>query len=178
MRFSLFFLLLLILSACQEANLQSNSASLDRSLPDETSVNIRLCEYKHERLDYIIEAAKMERFTERRLLYGYKVKLTAYDKNGKISSVIQADTTIVDDARNIIFANGNAKFNSPGGNIKAQKMVWERNLDEITAPGKVMLTREGSTLWGNNLRTDGKLSFAEMDAVSAEGIVDEKDLDW
>jgi hypothetical protein len=90
--------------------------------------------------------------------------------------VIKADTTIVDDARNIIFASGRASFFSPGGGLKTDRIAWDRNVDEITAMGKVTLTRDGSVLWGKNLRTNSKLSFAEMEAVSAEGIVNEKTL--
>jgi lipopolysaccharide assembly outer membrane protein LptD (OstA) len=91
---------------------------------------------------------------------------------------VKADTTIVDDARNIIFANGNASFETPDGNLKTSKMVWERNLDELSAPGYVVLTRSGDVLRGTNLRTNAKFSYATLDAVSAEGIIDEADFDW
>jgi len=158
--------------------LDNDTPIMDRSQPNEISYNIRLSEFKGDHLDYIIEAQKMERFTDRRLLYGYGVTLTSYDRNRQVSSVIKADTTIVDDARNIIFANGKASFTSPGGGLRTSRIAWDRNVDEITAVDRVELTREGSILWGQNLRTNSKLSFAEMEAVSAEGIVDEKDLDW
>jgi len=173
-----FGLLLVLLIGCGKSVLDTETPVMDRSQPNETSYNIKLSEFKDEHLDYIIEAQKMERFTDRRMLYGYGVTLTSYDRNKQVSSVIKADTTIVDDARNIIFASGRASFFSPGGGLKTDRIAWDRNVDEITAMGKVTLTRDGSVLWGKNLRTNSKLSFAEMEAVSAEGIVNEKDIDW
>lgn len=174
----LLLLILLMVFACKQDQLSTPTQNLERGLPDETSLNVRLSEYTNERLDYVIEAQRMERFTDRRLLYGYKVTLTSYDRFGVISSVVRADTTIVDDARNIIFANGNASFETPDGNLKTSKMVWERNLDELSAPGYVVLSRSGDILRGTNLRTNAKFSYATLDAVSAEGIIDEADFDW
>jgi len=45
-------------------------------------------------------------------------------------------------------------------------------------PTKVTLTRAGDILRGNSLRTNTRLSFAEMDVVSAEGYIDEEDFTW
>jgi len=177
--FGLFlFLILLFAAACKQDNLSSPTQNLERGLPDETSINVKLREYRDERLEYIIEAERMERFTDRRMLYAYRVTLTSYDREGKLSSVVKADTTIVDDARNIIFANGNASFETPDGKLKTSKIVWERNLDMLTAPANVVLTRSGDVLRGSNLHTNSKFSYAELEAVSAEGIVDEKDYSW
>ncbi len=97
-------LCLLGLFACNQASLDSETGVLEQGLPDETSTQVSLAEYDNDRLSYVIQAERMERFTDRRMLYGYKVTLTSYDKNGVVSSVIKADTTIVDDARNVIFA--------------------------------------------------------------------------
>jgi len=171
-------MLLLGAISCKQNELNNPTANMERGLPDETSLNVRLNEYRDDRLEYIIEAGRMERYTDRRMLYGYQVTLTSYDREGKLSSVVKADTTIVDDARNIIFAHGNAVFESPQGSIKTSKMVWERSIDEITAPGYVVLTRGSDVLRGTGLRTNSKFSFAEMNAVSAEGVINEKDFSW
>ena len=93
--------------------MQLSTEVLARDLPDEISYNVKLIQLDNDRNEYFLEANKIERFYNRRLLYAYKVTLTTYDKNNQISSVIKADTTIVDDARNLIFANGNALLTSP-----------------------------------------------------------------
>ncbi len=152
---------------------------LEQGIADENSTGVKLVEYNNDRLDYIIEAASMERFTQRRMLYGYSVTLSSYDKNGLVSSVIKADTTIVDDARNVIFANGNVSFKTQEGEIRTQKMFWERSVDEITVPVALTLTRGNDVLRGKSMRTNTKLSYVEMDAVAAEGYFDEETfLDW
>jgi LPS export ABC transporter protein LptC len=172
-------LFVLIFVACSQESLNQKSGVLEQGVADETSQRVRLIEYKNDRVDYVIEAENMERFTDRRMLYGYKVTLSAYGKDGMISSVIKADTTIVDDARNIVFANGNVIFTTPEGEIRTQKMFWERSLDEITVPVALTLTRQGDVMTGSNMRTNTKLSYVEMDAVAAEGYFDEKEfLDW
>lgn len=171
--------LLLVLAACSDKSLNQETGVLEQGEADENSSGVRLVEYRDERVDYIIEAESMKRYTERRMLYGYNVTLSSYDKNGLLSSVIKADTTIVDDARNVVFANGNVSFKTPQGEIKTQKMFWERSVDEITVPVALTLTRSGDVLRGNSLRTDTKLSYVEMDAVAAEGYFDEEEfLDW
>ncbi len=169
---------LLLASACQEDSLKSSIETMQRDLPDESSVNVKLSQFDHERLEYIIEAERMERYTDRRLLYAYAVTLVSYNKDGLKSSVIQADTVMVDDARNLIFAMGNARYKADTGQIETQKIVWERTLDEITAPAHVVFRRPGETLRGSNLRTDSRLSYAELESVSAEGIIHETDFDW
>jgi len=181
MKAFMLFLLCFVLgfSACSKANLDQETGVLEHGLADETSTKVTLSEYENDRLVHIIQAERMERFTDRRMLYGYRVTLSSYDKNGIISSVIKADTTIVDDARNVIFANGNVSFKTNEGEIKTQKMFWERSVDEITVPVPLILTRGADILRGNSMRTNASLSFVEMDAVAAEGYFDEKDiLDW
>jgi len=171
-------LALLMLAACSQDALVQDTEALAQGLPEENAIKVRMVEYRDDRIDYIIEAAAMDRFTDRRMVYGYDVTLSSYDRQAQISTVIKADTTIVDDARNIIFANGNVVFESGDGKIRTQKMIWERNLDEIIAPGSVVLIRAGDVLKGTNLRTNAKLSFAELDVVSGEGYVDEKTFSW
>ncbi len=155
-----------------------DTEALAQGLPEETALGVRMVEYRDENIDYIIDAAAMDRYTDRRMVYGYDVTLSSYDRLGQISTVIKADTTIVDDARNIIFAHGNVVFEGKEGKIRTQKMIWERILDEITVPGSVVLIRGSDLLRGTNLRTNAKLSYAEMEVVSGEGYVDEKTFSW
>jgi len=176
--FSSLLLTLLILAACSKTELQTRTPALERGLPDETSYQVKITQYTGTQYEYELKADRIERFQDRRMLYGYGVTLTTFDKQNKINSTIKADTTIVDDARNLILANGHVTMNSPNGSLATSEIAWDRALDEITAPKNVKLTRDGSVLYGSNLHTNSKLSMASMESVSAEGIVDKKDLDW
>ena len=90
-------LMLLVLASCSQDSLVQDSAVLEQGIPEENALQVRMVEYRDEKVDYIIEAAKMDRFTDRRMVYGYDVTLTSYDNLAQISAVIKADTTIVDD---------------------------------------------------------------------------------
>ncbi len=175
----LLLLILFSLVGCKErVMLDVKTPAMDRNLPDETSYGVTITEMDGTAIGYVLQAQKIERYYDRKMLYGWKVKISTYDKLGKLKSTINADTTVVDDARNIIIANGKVLMKSDNASIETRKIVWDRNLDEITAPDKVTLTRDGSVLKGTKLRTNSMISFAEMDAVEAEGIFEEKDLDW
>lgn len=177
-KLALILAILVSMAACQKTTLQTKSDPLDRSLPDETSHKVKVSQFIDNRIEYHLEANKIERFHDRRMMYGYGVVLTTYDKDNRINSTIMADTTIVDDARNIIFANGNARMISKNGTLSTSKIVWDRAVDEITAPLKVKLVRGTDVLYGEKLRTNSTISFIEMDAVSAQGIVNPKELNW
>ncbi|MBP7310017.1 MAG: LPS export ABC transporter periplasmic protein LptC [Candidatus Cloacimonetes bacterium] len=168
----------MLLSSCQKTDLQPKTAVLERGLPDETSYNVKITQYIENRFEYELQAARIERFQSRKMIYGYSVTLTTFDKLNKVNSVITADSTIIDDARNIIQARGKVKMTSPNGDLATSEISWDRAVDEIVAPQNVKLTRDGSVLYGKNLHTNSKLSLAMMDEVSAEGIINEKDFNW
>lgn len=178
-KLSLLFILLLSVSCKPRMKLDMQTPVMDRNLPDETSVKVRITELEGDKVDYILEADRIERFYDRKILNGWKVSIKAYDIAGNIRTSITADTTIVDDARNLIFASGNVVLNSNNGSILTRRIIWDRNVDEITAPDRVVLNRNGSVLKGTNLRTNATISFAELSSVEAEGLFqDEEVFDW
>lgn len=171
-------LIALSLMGCGKSILDQTTATLNRSLPDETSYNVSIYVYKENLLDYVLTADKIERYYSLRKLDAWKVKIIAYDANKQVKSTIVADTTYVDEARNFVSAHGNVVFDTPNGIIKSRIVNWDRNFDEIYVPEKVTLIRDGNTLYGDNLRTDSNISFVEMSTVSAVGTVKDNELDW
>jgi len=169
---------MLFLSACKQSVLDHTSPALNRSLPDETSENVSIYEYKDNKIDYLLTASRIERFYETRRLNAWKVKITTYDIKKRIINTITADTTFVDEARNLVQARGNVVFQTPNGTIKSKLINWDRNVDEIYTPEKVLLIRNGDVLQGDNLRTNSALSFVELNAVSAEGTITQDEIDW
>jgi LPS export ABC transporter protein LptC len=171
-------LLILILSGCGKSVLSQTGTVLNRSLPDETSTNVSIYSYKENRVDYLLTADTIQRYYDLKRLWAWKVKITTYDENGIVKSTIIADTTYVDEARNFIKAIGNVVLTSPNGTIQSHIITWDRNIDEIFCPEKVVLIRDGNTLIGDNLRTDVNITYAEMNAVSAEGIIKGDEIEW
>jgi LPS export ABC transporter protein LptC len=181
--FSVCLLILLLIIAisvtgCDKSVLKQTTAVLSRSLPDETSNTVSIYEYDGNRIDYILTADRIERYYDSRKLNAWKVRIVTYDKMNKVKSTIVADTTYVDEARNLIQAMGNVVYATENGTIKSRLINWDRNVDEIYTPEKVTLIRGGSTLQGENLRTNAAISFAEMSSISAEGTVTKDEIDW
>ena len=170
---------LLALSACGKSKLDIKTESMKRGIPDETSTNVILTEYEQNKIAYILNAERIERYYDRRILNAYKVEIQALDKKTGGTSILKADSTIVDEARNMIMAHGNVKLISAEGSIFTNRMVWDRNNDVIVAPDTVMLVRAGNILRGRNLRTNLSIYPTEMDSISAEGLFEEKEfLNW
>lgn len=175
------FLMLLALPlffGCGESDLVLRTESLKRGLPDETSTNVTITEFDKEGVAYILKAARIDRYYERRILNAYQVDITAYDRVKGGSSSLQADSTIVDDARNVVYAHGNVKLRGKEGNVSTARLIWDRNMDEVLAPGQVTLVQDGNILRGTNLRTNLSIYPTEMDNISAEGFFEEDYLDW
>lgn len=175
----LFLLLALLhISACGESDLVLRTESLKRGLPEETSTKVTITEFDKDGVAYILRAARIDRYYERRILNAYEVDITAYDRENGGSSSLKADSTIVDDARNLIYAHGNVKLVGKEGSISTGRLIWDRNMDEILAPGEVTLVKDGNVLRGTNLRTNLSIYPTEMDNISAEGFFEEDYLDW
>lgn len=178
----LFLLSLLVfvifILGCGKSVLEQKTAALNRGLPDETSYDVSVYAYVGDRIDYVLSASKIERFYNTRRLIAWNVKIISYDDSMQVKSTILADSTYVDEARNYIQAVGSVVLESPNGKIMSRLITWERVADEIFAPEQVILIKDDKVLRGDNLRTNSSISYAEMNAVSAEGTTQGLDLDW
>lgn len=174
----LLFTLSGMLTGCGKSILNQTTPALNRGLPDETSSNISIYAYKENRVDYILTADKIDRYYTTQRLFARKVRIVSYDDKKQLRSTIVADTAYVDEARNLVRAIGNVVFDTPNGTIKSRIINWDRNIDEIYVPTPVTLIRDGNVLKGDNLRTDSRISYAEMSTVSAEGVLKGDEIDW
>lgn len=172
------FSALLVFVSCRTDKMEVAISSLPQNVPDETSYQVIITEFIGDRVDYTLDAQKIVRYYDRRLTHAYGVILQNFNERGLLNSTVKADTITVDEALNIIIAIGNVYMSSINGNIRAPRIIWDRNVDEIFAPANVTLTRGDNVLRGSNLRTDTRISFAEMNTVSAVGRVNEKEFDW
>lgn len=168
----------LALIACKGQDLTPSRGRLDLALPDESSDKVKILEYTGDEVDYELYAKKVDRWYEKRLLKAYDVRITSVDPETKLPTYLSADSTIVDDTRNVIQAYGKVVLSSPSGKVYGASMVWDRNTDEIFVPGKVTLEKDGNILRGESLRTNPAVDFAYLDVVSADGKFDEADFNW
>ena len=166
---SLLAALLLGLSACGKSVLDTSTPASDGSLPDEVSTAVTITQYNGDEAVSLLNAKRIDRFYNRRLTKGYQVDLDSINPKTRERNSLKADSAYVDDARNETSAFGNVRLDSSNGSVTSQKMFWDRNTDQITAPGPVTLTRGMDVMRGDNLTTDTKLETAVLEKVSAEG---------
>ncbi len=170
-------LILPLLFGCGEDALDIETDKMKRGIPDESSTNVTITEYDGKNLSYVLKAERIDRWSEKRIMHAYKVDITTFDAEGENSS-LKADSTIVDDARNMVFAYGNVKLVGKEGSVSSQRLIWDRNTDEVQAPDAVTLTKGNNILRGRNLRTTLSIYPTEMDDISAEGFFEESIFDW
>ena len=170
-------LMLSLLFSCGEGGLDNQTEKMKRGIPDESSINVTITEYDGKKISYVLKAERIDRWNEKRVMHAYKVDITTIDAEGGGSS-LKADSTIVDDARNMVFAYGNVKLVGKEGSVSSQRLIWDRNTDEVQAPDAVTLTKGNNVLRGRNLRTTLSIYPTEMDNISAEGFFEESIFDW
>jgi LPS export ABC transporter protein LptC len=168
----------LALTSCEGGDLTPPTQRSDITSPDETSKEVSILEYTGDHIEYELYASKVDRWYEKRLLKAIDVRIKSVDPKTMMPTYLSADSTIVDDTRNMIFAYGKVVLSSPSGKVYGDSMVWDRNTDEILVPGKVTLEKDGNILRGESLRTNPAVDFAYMDIVSADGKFDEADFNW
>jgi len=151
---------------------------INPNYPDEQSTMVHIVSMNRDSTDYVLDASRIDRFYDKQTLDAFDVRITSYDKSGKVHSTMSANRAIVDDVNNRIVATGHVKLVTPNGILETEVLTWERAFDEIVAPGEVTLIREGNVLKGISLRTDSNLNFAEMKQVTATGRANEKDINW
>ena len=67
---------------------------------------------------------------------------------------------------------------SENGILKTPYLIWNRNTDEIYAKNGVVLERKDNIIRGSEMETDINLNNIKMLKVSAEGKLNEKDINW
>jgi len=155
-----------------------DATQLPPGLADEQSREVTVTSYDKANKAYVIQAATIDRYYNTRRLFATRVNITSFDSLNKITSTVVSDSAEVNEAQNWIIANGHVVFKSPNGILKTNSITWDRNTDTITAPGEVILIRDTNQMKGRTLRTNSKLDFAEMKQVTAEGKVNEKEINW
>ncbi|MCD4651212.1 MAG: LPS export ABC transporter periplasmic protein LptC [Candidatus Cloacimonetes bacterium] len=167
---------LLLLFACGAPENQP-MGTIDLGLPDEQSDSVRVTSMNGELIEYILEAVHIDRWYDKKLVLADTIKITTFNDDGTVKSVITCDKARMDEVSNILIGRHNVRIKSENGLLKSTFMTWDRSTEEIVAKGQVILIRDGTTLTGYELKTDVDLEKIEMINVSAEGLLDEEDVD-
>lgn len=157
---------------------ESFSGKKDSKLPDEEADSVKIISMTKDIIDYELEATHIDRFYKKKLTLADSIFITTFNPDGSIKSTLSSDKAEMDEAKNILTAIDNVIVKSENGIMKTPFLIWNKNTDEFYAKNGVTLIREDNVLQGQEMKTDGNLERIEIIKVSAEGKIDESEIDW
>ncbi len=169
--------LILLFFACTQAE-DMSYLPIEDKMPDEQADSIKVIATTDDVIDYELTAVHMYKYYETKQTFADTVFIIFYNPDATIKSTLSCDKAEVDDAKNILTGIGNVIVKSENGTMKAPYMILNRNTEQIFAKQGVTMIREGNVLHGAEMKTDIYLDRVEIISVSAEGKLDEKDIDW
>jgi LPS export ABC transporter protein LptC len=172
-----FILLALLLVSCQGAP-DIDEVDFSENLPDEQADSIMIYAYTDSVLDYKLNAFHIDKFYDLQLTIADTVYIETFNPDSSVRSTLYCDKAELDESRNILTGLGNVMIKSENGILKTSYIIWDRNSDSVLAKNGVTVIRDDNILRGEELKTDINLDEIEMVKVSAEGKLDEVDIDW
>lgn len=169
-------LFLLMISCAGEP--ASDNFSFSENIPDEQADSLIIYAYNGDILDYQLTAHQLDKFYDEQITLADTVFIETYSPDGVVSSSLYCDKAELDETKNLLIGYGNVVITSENGILKTPYIIWDRTSDIVTAKEGVILIRDDNILYGEELKTDINLNEIEMIKVSAEGTVDETDIDW
>lgn len=170
---SLAFLLL----NCTEAEVENDSSFSD-TMPDEQADSLTIYAYSGDFLEYKLTAYHIDKYYDDKITFADTVYIETYNQDNSIGSSLYCDRAELNETNNILTGYGHVVINSENGILKTPYIIWDRNSDLVTAKNGVTVIRENNILHGQELKTDINLEEIEMIKVSAEGTLDEMDINW
>jgi len=95
-----------------------------------------------------------------------------------VKSTLKCDKAEVDDAKNTLTGIGDVVVVSENGTMKAPFMILERNTNTLFAKKGVTLIRENNVLFGEEMESNLDLDRVEIIKVSAQGKLNEDEVNW
>ncbi|MDO9577446.1 MAG: LPS export ABC transporter periplasmic protein LptC [Candidatus Cloacimonadales bacterium] len=151
---------------------------IEGKIPDEEADSIMVVATTNDRLDYEMTAVHMYKYYDTKQTFVDTVFVTFYNDDGTVKSTLRSDKAEMDDAANTITGIGNVVVISDNGTMKAPYAVLNKNTEQIFAQKGVTMIRGENTLYGEEMVSDMRLDRVEITKVSAEGKLDNEEIDW
>ena len=169
--------IIILIISCQKQEIPQNLPIEDK-IPDEIADSIRVVTTTGETIDYILEAVHMYKYYDTKQTFVDTVFVTFYNPDESVKSTLKCNKAEVNDAKNTLTGIGNVVVKSENGILKAPYMILDRNTNHIYASQGVILIRGENILYGEEMETDLNLDRVEITKVSAEGKLDEDEINW
>ncbi|MDP8227280.1 MAG: LPS export ABC transporter periplasmic protein LptC [Candidatus Celaenobacter polaris] len=127
---------------------------------------------------WTLYADRLIKYPKDNIMYFSKIELNLMNKDGTLAATIYADSAIVDDEMQTVYAEGNIKIYSQEGDIFGKSMTWDRKNDEIFSEDSVKVIRQGNVIRGSSFTSDSRFNHVTLHRASAEGEVGESEVLW
>lgn len=168
---------LLFLISCIEKDNASNMP-ISGTIPDEQADSIRIISTSKNVIDYELTAVHFYKYYSTKQTFADTVFVTFFNENGSIKSTLKCNKAEVNDAKNTLTGIGNVIVISENGTLKAPLIILDRNTNILYAKNGVTLIREDNVLIGEEMESNLDLDRVEITKVSAEGKLNEDEINW
>lgn len=125
-----------------------------------------------------LSANRLKKYPQKNIMYFSDIELKLMDNDGTLSATIYADSAVVDDDMQEVYAEGNIEIYSKEGDIFGESLTWERRNDKIFSDDSVKVLQEGNIIRGSSFTSDSHFEHVTLHTASGEGDVDESKVLW
>lgn len=157
--FALFFL-----SACSRIPDSTTKSESEVESPDQVIWNGKIEVVEKGDLQSVVNAGKISLFNKRKVtLLDSGVVVDFYNKVGKHTSRLVADSARVDDMQDLFVAQGNVVVASDSGAIlRTERLFWDRARRKVHSDTLVVLTTEYDSLRGYKFESNADLTTWQL----------------
>ncbi len=148
-------MMILILSSCSRES-SSSTTMLKGTYPDLVMTNAESTVGQESGSPIILNAGRMTLYSSDGYALLEDFSFTSLSEEGEIETEGKADKGNIELDGSRIELEGNVVFSRPGDNmlVKAESMIYNRESDEITTVGAVMVSSDEGTIEGDDFKGD------------------------
>lgn len=173
----LIFLLLLLLSSCQNSLQDVELYSKDINVNIEQGTNVEIRYSEKAKVQVKIIAPKLIKFKgeDPYMEMPEKVEMYFYNDWGETTSKLTADYGIHFSKRKTMKAVGNVLLvNNKGEKLNAEELIWDQNSKKIYSDKFVKVTTEDEIMFGNGFESNEDFSEYKVMKLTGQLKIDKK----
>ncbi|MFZ1946174.1 MAG: LPS export ABC transporter periplasmic protein LptC [bacterium] len=155
--------LLALLAGCAREDAGSTGSAPAQPMPDQVISDFGLTETTGGTKDWSMEALKAYVYDKRNIVEADLVKITFFDEQGGVRSVLTAHSGRLNRTTSDMEAWGDVVVTGSGGvELRSQKLSWVSKTRQIVSDDSVTVIRSGDVLSGWGFRGDPDLGKFEI----------------
>ena len=169
--------IIILISACSDSKGQVTFKDIGKQTVEITD-SITVYRSSKDITLWELYADRLKKFPKDDLMYFSDIELKLMNKDGTLASTIYADSAIVNDEMQTVYAQGNIEIYSQEGDIFGETITWDRKKDEIFSEDSVKVIQQGNVIQGSSFNSDSRFKHVTLHRATAEGEVDESEVLW